>query len=85
MSQISVMARDSDLCRFWAHSYGLMSDRCNTLYAGDIIDLHGHHYLSKKLERDIVKHDATLLFIDISAPQFDPFVLFDLKFSFPKV
>ena len=77
--QITILSKEDDLSRFWAHSYGLVADTCNTLYATDIIDLHGHHYLVDKLEHDIVRDDATLLFIDISLIQFDPFLLFDLK------
>ena len=80
--QISILTAEDDLTRFWAHSYGLVADTCSTLYANDLIDLHGHHYLVDKLEHDIVRDDATLLFIDISSIQFDPFLLFDLKIKY---
>lgn len=77
--QISLMARDSDLCRFWADSYGLIADYSKTLYAGDVVDANGHNYLFNKLKKDISKEDITHLIIDMSAVQFDPFLLFDLK------
>ena len=79
VKQISLMARESDLCRFWADSYGLITDSHKTLYAGDIVDEHGHDFLFKKLQRDVVRDNVTHLLIDMSVVQLDPFLLFDLK------
>ena len=79
LSQICLMSAESDLTRFWANSYGLISDNCKVIYGTDVIKKHGYHFLFNKLENDIIKSEISLLLIDISVAQYDPFVIFDLK------
>ncbi|MDC0151491.1 glycosyltransferase [Paracoccaceae bacterium] len=73
------MNRDSDLARFWASTYGLISDKYKTLYLIDNVDLHGFSNLHKRIESYIVENNADLLFVDMSSTLMDPFVLIDLK------
>ncbi len=79
LNQICLMSTESDLTRFWANSYGLVSDNYKIIYATDIIQEHGYHFLFEKIENDIIENKISLLLIDISAPQYDPFAIFDLK------
>lgn len=77
--QISLMSRDSDLCRFWADTYGLIADSNKTIYAGNIIDEHGYDFLFKKIQKNIFEDNVTQILIDISTIQFNPYLFYDLK------
>jgi len=78
-NQMYIMSGKDDLTQFWADSYGLSAKHYKTVYASNIIREHGISFLHKKIENDVVKYKISLLLIDISVTQCNPFIIFDLK------